>query len=480
MYKTPSSRQATFEDFNQSCGMKLDPSNEWCLLAARIPWAKWEARYAALFPSGRGRPAIPLRIALGALLIQKREHLSDRRLVRSIAENPYLQYFLGLPAFASSAPFKPTVLVNFRKRLTAEFLQAVNEDILADAPSTPEHASKPRGRKRANPATLILDATCSPDEIRPPHDSTLLEEARLATEEAIDALHRQFPAEGHRPRTYRRVLRKAYLSFSRARKRPAGAAHDLCGKLLGALRRNLAFIDAFLAKGGTLDERTLARLDTIRQVYAQQLEMHRTGHRSVPRRIVSLSKPWLRPIVRGKVRTPVEFGPKYEVSIDEKGHARLEKLQFEAYNECHTLQTAAQRYHDRCGHWPKRILADQIYRTHDNRTWCEARGIHLSGRPPSRTPPTRAERLAGRQEDAERNEVERLFSRAKRTCGAGLLQLRLEPTTLAAVALSILVSNLFGIRWNLFFVFHLADIPDAPPGLLAYPPALLELHPPIS
>ena len=477
MYKTTSSRQATFEDFNQSCGMKLDPSNEWCRLADRIPWAKWEARYAALFPSGRGRPAIPLRIALGALIIQKREHLSDRKLVRGIAENPYLQYFLGLPAFDSAAPFKPAVLVSFRKRLSADFLQSVNEDILSGAPSTSEHASKPRGRKRANPATLILDATCSPDEIRPPHDATLLEEARMATEDAIDVLHRQFPAEGHRPRTYRRLLRKAYLSFSRARKRPAGAAREICGKLLGALRRNLAFIDAYLAKGGTLGERDLARLAIVRQIYAQQLEMHRTGTRSVPRRIVSLAKPWLRPIVRGKIRTPVEFGPKYEVSIDEKGHARLEKLQFEAYNECHTLQTVAQRYHDRCGHWPERILADQIYRTHDNRTWCEARGIKLSGRPPSKTPPTRAERLAERREDADRNEVERLFSRAKRTCGAGLLQLRLEPTTLAAVALSILVSNLFGIRWDLFFVFHLADIPDTTADLQ---PALLELYPPIS
>ena len=255
MYKTTSSRQATFEDFNQSCGMKLDPSNEWCRLADRIPWAKWEARYASLFPSGRGRPAIPLRIALGALIIQKREHLSDRKLVRGIAENPYLQYFLGLPAFDSAAPFKPAVLVSFRKRLSADFLQSVNEDILSGAPSTSEHASKPRGRKRANPATLILDATCSPDEIRPPHDATLLEEARMATEDAIDVLHRQFPAEGHRPRTYRRLLRKAYLSFSRARKRPAGTAREICGKLLGALRRNLAFIDAYLAKGGTLGER---------------------------------------------------------------------------------------------------------------------------------------------------------------------------------------------------------------------------------
>ena len=49
--------------------------------------------YASLFPSHRGHPAKPLRMALGALIIQKRKKLSDRPLVKEIAENPYLQDF---------------------------------------------------------------------------------------------------------------------------------------------------------------------------------------------------------------------------------------------------------------------------------------------------------------------------------------------------------------------------------------------------
>ena len=476
MYKAPAPRQSSFDDFNQSCGMQLDPSNDWIRLARRIPWRKWEASYAALFPSRRGRPAVPLRMALGALLVQKRLALSDRKLVKAVSENPYLQYFLGLPAFSPKSPFKPTVLVAIRKRLSADFLRAINEDVLADAPPTPEHVPNKRGRKRANPATLILDATCSPDEIRPPHDTTLLEEARIKTDELIDRLHARFPEEGRHPRTYRRVMRKAYLKFSRARTRPAGAAKELCGKLLGALRRNLAFIDAYLAKGGVLDERARALLETIRTVYAQQKEMHETERNRVPHRIVSLAKPWLRPIVRGKARTPVEFGPKYEVTIDEKGHARLERLQFEAYNECNSVRDAVERYHDRCGKWPERVLVDQIYRTNENRKWCEERGIKLSGRPNPKTPPAKAERM----EDADRNEVERFFSRGKRVCGAGLLRLRLEETTLAAVALSVLAANVFGIRWEAFFVLWLENDSEAVPGTEGEAPVLVEMFPPIA
>ena len=43
-------------------------------------------------------------------------------------------------------------------------------------------------------------------------------------------------------------------------------------------------------------------------------------------RIINLSQPYIRPIVRGKAKSPVEFGAKYDVSVDEKGHARLEKI----------------------------------------------------------------------------------------------------------------------------------------------------------
>ena len=72
MYKPAVNRQLAFDDFNQSCGMQLDPRNEWCILAGRIDWSAAETRYAACFKSGKGHPAVPLRQAMGALIIQKR------------------------------------------------------------------------------------------------------------------------------------------------------------------------------------------------------------------------------------------------------------------------------------------------------------------------------------------------------------------------------------------------------------------------
>ena len=67
--------------------------------AVTIPWWDIEERYAALFPSDTGMPAKPLQTALGSLMIQKKYDYSDRELVEQIRENPYYQYFIGLPGY---------------------------------------------------------------------------------------------------------------------------------------------------------------------------------------------------------------------------------------------------------------------------------------------------------------------------------------------------------------------------------------------
>ena len=61
LYKTSKEQQLTFDGFNQSCGMKLNPKDAYIILADRIDWAAVEAEYSALFKSKRGRPAASAR-----------------------------------------------------------------------------------------------------------------------------------------------------------------------------------------------------------------------------------------------------------------------------------------------------------------------------------------------------------------------------------------------------------------------------------
>jgi len=462
MYKTHADHQITFFDFNQSCGMQLDMKNQWVLAAARIPWAKLEEKYAEMFPSKTGCPAKPLRMALGSLILQKYLGVSDRKLVAAIAENPYYQYFIGLNAFQKECPFRAPSLVAFRRRLDCDFLQEANEVYLSAAEPTQEHRreqpQKQDGASAENVGTAILDATCSPSNIKYPQDFELLNTAREKLEKIIDRMHK----ESHpfqKPRTYRRIARKEYLALAKSKKRTAKKIRRVIRKQLGYVLRDLGYIERYLSSGCTLLENEMALLETICKLYEQQKYMFDNKTHRVQDRIVSLSQPYIRPIVRGKAKAPVEFGAKYDVSIDEKGHARLEKIQFDSYNESTIFQDAIERYKERNGHYPERVLVDQIYRTRANRAYCKEHGIRMSG--PRLGRPSKAEKTETTKteyrDNADRIEVERFFSREKRVSGGGLIMTKLDVTTLGSIALSVFVANILATPAAAFFVLYFAE-----------------------
>ena len=78
--------------------------------------------------------AKPLRLALGACIIQAEYGFSDEETALMIQENPYLKYFCGYPVYDDEKlPFDLSLMVYFRKRLTPEVLGEINEMIVRDA-----------------------------------------------------------------------------------------------------------------------------------------------------------------------------------------------------------------------------------------------------------------------------------------------------------------------------------------------------------
>ena len=59
MYKTPDYdfEQLSFVNFNATCGLQLDPNNEWIQMSKNLPWRAWETLYTVMFPSNTGRPS---------------------------------------------------------------------------------------------------------------------------------------------------------------------------------------------------------------------------------------------------------------------------------------------------------------------------------------------------------------------------------------------------------------------------------------
>jgi hypothetical protein len=148
------------------------------------------------------------------------------------------------------------------------------------------------------------------------------------------------------------------------------------------LERSLATIDALTACGSSLlaaGKHWYQKLLVVSELVRQQKILYHSDSRSIPERIVSLYQAQIRPIVRGKARSNVEFGAKISISVTGDGFAFLDRLSYDPYNEGDDLKVQARAYLRRYCHYPNVICADQIYRTRANRAFCQRHGIRLSG-----------------------------------------------------------------------------------------------------
>ena len=306
-------------------------------------------------------------------------------------------------------------------------LMEVNEYLLAhkdddkDDPTLPSRGKTNddgTAKEDTHKGTLTLDATCAPANIRYPQDISLLNEAREKLKTMIYHFCKCYGLK--LPRRYRKCARKEYLAFAKSRKRTAK-------KIRSALRRQLGYLEQFMSDGYAMTGKDIGLYLTIIRLYEQQQYMYDNRVHSVEHRIVSISRPWLRPIVRGKVKAPVEFGAKFDLSLDSEGY------------------------------YPERVLADQIYRTRENRSYCTEHGIRLSGPRLGRPSATaKASEKQEYQDNTDRIEVERTFSLSKRCYGMSCITTKLEETQLTSIALSVCVTNLFRIqRRILYALLHL-------------------------
>ena len=442
MYKFDNG-QISLEDFGQPIGMNLKNSNRWVKRAQMIPWIEIEKKYAKLFSNKKGNVAKSLRLGLGARIIQAEYGFSDAEIPLQIQENPYLQYFCGYKAFDDSKPpFDSSMMVYFRKRLTPEIIGEINELIISAEQAkiiNDDSKSDNLDDDDKNSGTMIVDATCAPSQITYPQDVSLLNKARESSEKIIDELHEKGE---QKPRTYRKKAHKDYTSYSKNRKPKAKQTRKAISNQLNCLKRNIGNIEKMLAAGKKMPEKFKERFSTIKIIYAQQKEMYDNHTHSVKDRIVSLSQPWIRPIVRGKAKAKVEFGVKLDISVCD-GWTRLERHSFNAYNEATGLKNMIEQYMERTGHYPKRVLADKIYRNRENLNYCKQHNIQLSG--PALGRPKKDAEIDRKQnyiDECERVEVERKFSLAKRKCGMGMIVTRLKETTCHSIAMSVLLLNL--------------------------------------
>jgi len=446
MYDYISENQQKIEEFKTDFELALDPKNRWIQLSSITPWDDLVKEYTRSLNPKYGTPGLNPRVAVGSLIVKHKLNLSDEETVRTIQENIFIQYFLGLDRYHPKPLFHPAVFVDLCKRMGVANYDKVSKKIIQFARSE-ELKEKGKGPKRVakNWGILQLDATVADQYIKYPTDLDLLNDSREWSEEIIDII---FEASmlPKKPRTYRRVARNDYLSVAKKKNKNAKEIRKAIRKQLNYLRRNFGYIDNMLdmfEQGAFPLNYTEQRyLWVIREVYRQQDYMYRNNTHQCEHRIVSIHQPHVRPILRGKARAKVEFGPKLGVSLN-CGYARIDKLSWDAYNECNDVEAQVEAYKEIHGHYPEILLIDKIYLTKNNRKWLDEKGITITnkplGRPEKETSYAKSKKKKLKN---KRNQIEGKFGEGKNGNSLNKVRARLKDTSESWVAGVFFVMNL--------------------------------------
>jgi len=186
--------------------------------------------------------------------------------------------------------------------------------------------------------------------------------------------------------------------------------------------------------------------------------VYQNKSRRCDNRIVSISQPYVRPIIRGKQDKPVEFGAKISVSLTGEGLARVDHLRWDAFHEGGDLISQVQAYRRRYGVYPEAVLGDPIYGTRANRRYLKQHAIRFAGKPLGRPRKvTEANRQELRQLKAQRREeylqripIEGKFGQGKNGYDLNYIRAKRADTSEAWINSIFLVMNL-QILLRIFF-----------------------------
>ena len=287
---------------------------------------------------------------------------SDRKLVEHLNGNINFQLFCDI-FLAGSRLTNYKIVSHIRSCLSSRLDIKTAQIILA-------RSWKPYIN---HPGVMLTDATCYETSMRYPTNVKLLWES-------VEWCHKQLKLNCkylkiRTPRTKYLKQQDRYNNYSRKRKKSRKERKVLTRSLLHLLNKLLVLLheleDSYDQKL-ELPSKYHRQISTIAKVLEQQTQIFETGE-SVPGRIVSLSKAYIRPIVRGKEIKKVEFGAKVN-TIQFDGINFIEHLSFNAFHEGIRLIPSVRYGRDLMGNI-SHLSGDDIYATNNNRTYCRLQRI---------------------------------------------------------------------------------------------------------
>ena len=332
-------------------GEQLDPRQALKQLADTLPWSEFEQAFGKDY-SPEGRPAKPVRLMVGLLLLKQLFNQGDETVVAAWVQNPYWQYFCGMAEFQWQVPCDPSDLVYFRQRIGEAGVQRILKVTVQ------LHGDK------AQESEVVVDTTVQEKNITHPTDTKL----------AHKIIRRCWKlADGHGVklrRRYRKAVRACVMA-QRWRRDPKKrkAAHRalrkmkvIAGRLIRELERKLP---------ATAHAKQRENFTLYRRVLQQQPQDQD--------KIYSLHEPQVYCMSKGKEHKRYEFGSKASVVMT-KTHGVIVGVVAHQENlyDGDALKPALEQTRAITGQTPAKAIVDRGYR---GRKEVDGTEVLLPGRP---------------------------------------------------------------------------------------------------
>lgn len=301
------------------------------ILANKVDWKSFEDAFQPLYCQDNGRPAKPIRLMVGLLMLKHIRNISDESVVEQWAENNYYQYFCGEKSFVPGVPCEASELVHFRKRIGEEGIALILKESIRINGDDSNHPD------------VNVDTTVQEKNISFPTDSKL-------HRKIIKKCHQIADKEGVVMRqSYKRILKglgvqQRFRNHPRNKKKAIRADKKvkvIAGRLVRELERKLA--------RGLYGE----ELSLFKQVLLQT--------RNSKKKIYSLHEPDVQCISKGKEHKKYEFGNKVSIVYNLDG-VIVGAMGFRNEYDGHTLEPALQQVEALTGKAPRTASVDRGYR----------------------------------------------------------------------------------------------------------------------
>jgi transposase, IS5 family len=271
-------------------------------------------------PLHRGRPTIPMATYLRLMVIKHRTGWGYEALVREVSDSLHLRRFCLIP-LTSPVPDESTV-----RKLTRRLGHEVVDECIRGV------IGKALRERRFRPRALRVDSTVAEADIRYPTDVGLAADAVRVLARSARRVRAAVPTVTRRVRDRSRAVGKRLRALGRTLRRRTGEAKAAVRRLteetaeqaracLGEAKRVLAQARRSRSRAPGISRaaraRAIASLEQaigLAERVVEQTRMRFAGEK-IADRLVSLFDPDARPVRRGKLAKPNQFG--YVVQLTE-------------------------------------------------------------------------------------------------------------------------------------------------------------------